>query len=114
MFYMTSCFSLADGYGIEEATARLSQFARECRAQALVVGENGPGRRVRHPIMDTDPRGFDFVFQLSFADRAQCDAAVQRFSSNDYAEKDAHESLFSMLSDPVFFCWEVTESRSGN
>ena len=102
---MMSCFSPAAGIGIDELEARLKRFVDECEAEGLITSASPLGERQRHPVMDTDDRTFSHCFQLSFRDRAHCDAAVKRFFSDDFAEKDAHESLFAGISDPEFFCW---------
>ena len=106
MFHMMSCFSLADGVGDDELEARLRRFIAECEAEGLIACASSLGTRRCHPVMDTDERSFSHCFQLSFRDRAHCDAAVKRFFSDDFAEKDAHESLFTAIRDPEFFCWE--------
>ncbi len=106
MFHMMSSFSPAQGVAVDELESQLRRFVEQCKAEGLITGSSPLGTRQRHPVMDTDERSFSHCFQLSFRDREHCDAAVKRFFSKDFAEKDAHESLFAAISDPVFFCWE--------
>ncbi len=103
---MMSCFSLVEDISVHELDARLTRFVAACEAEGLITGASSLGTRQRHPVMDTDDRSFSHCFQLSFRDRAHCDAAVRRFFTDDFAEKDAHESLFAAISDPEFSCWE--------
>ena len=103
---MMSSFSPADGIDVDELQSRLARFVEECEAEGLISGASELGTRQRHPVMDTDGRSFSHCFQLSFRDRAHCDDAVKRFFAEDFAEKEAHESLFAAISDPEFFCWE--------
>ena len=105
MFHMMSCFSLADGITVDDFNARLDEFVTQCKDADLITAASGLGERQRHPVMDTDDRPFTHCFTLSFVDRAQCDAGVKRFFSDDYAEKETHESLFAAISEPTFFCW---------
>ena len=106
MLHMHTSFDLAQGIGIEEFGSSLDVFSEMMIAKGLVV-ETGPiAKRCKHPIMDTDEqRNHQYFFVMSFADRAQCDAAVEHIQSADSKSDPVHKAVYKNIVDPIFTCW---------
>lgn len=106
-FRMLTCFNLASGTTIEAFASALDAFSLRMQQMGLALGCEPLGQRQRHPIMDTDEeRDHEYFFIMTFADRDQCDAAVQYMMSKPGKEDVDHAALIQSVSDPVFICWQ--------
>lgn len=104
---MLTCFNLADEFSLDDFDASLRRFSNDLIDQALLASTGPVGRRVHHPVMDTDnERDHEYFFVMCFSDRAQCDEAVSRFQAGHPDVEPDHVTLQSMVRDPVFICWE--------
>ena len=103
---MHTSFDLANGTSIEEFRDALNAFSELMIAKGLVVSTGPIAERCKHPIMDTDDqRSHQYFFVMSFADRAQCDAAVAHIQSAAADSDPVHKAVYANITDPVFSCW---------
>ena len=107
MIHMLTTFNLAQGVELEDFRALLEAFTRLMCGKDM-LHETGPvGRRLRHPIMDTDTANHhEFFFEMTFRDRQQFDAAVKYMQKPLGADAETHELVYAKVTDPVFSCWE--------
>jgi hypothetical protein len=107
MLYLHSSFNLAEGIRLEDYTAALQAFTVAMKSRNLLVDTGPILKRCQHPVMDTDDqRDHQFFFVMSFASRAQCDAAVQHILSADPDSDAAHRAIYQDIINPIFSCWE--------
>lgn len=107
MVHMHSCFNLRHGEKAQVFQERVRQFTQQLREAGLVHSVGAIGRRLHHPILDTDDeRDQEFYFVMTFESRAQCDRAVDRILGRDQPMTSMHETVFEAVCDPVFTCWE--------
>jgi len=107
VYRMLTQFGLAEGASIEEFTRSLNELVEQLQSLDLVDSCTGPGKRDRHPIMDTDesrPQAYFFV--MTFVSRAPCDAAVTCMQKNHEPAASMHRQTYALVCDPVFSCWE--------
>ena len=107
MFHMLSCFNLRPDISIDEFRVSLDDFTAHLLNGGLIL-EVGPiGRRQRDTIMDTDEdRDHEYYFLMSFHDRAQCDRAVEYIFQHQEPGESIHQSVYTLIADPVFICWQ--------
>jgi len=108
MFHMLSCINLKSDISIAEFRDALAEMTAFLQSKDLLQ-ETGPiGRRIRHPVMDTDAeRNHEYFFVMSFADRAQCDQAVAHVYRHEDPGHSIHQAVFDAVADDaVFICWE--------
>lgn len=106
MLHLHSSFDLAGEVTLEEYRAALAEFSAVMQARGLLVATGPILERCRHPVMDTDEeRGHQYFFVMSFADREQCDAAVQHIQSADPGSDPAHRAIYKDIINPIFSCW---------
>jgi len=107
MFHMLTCFNLEPPATVEEFSSKLIEFSAHMRGPGLIETTGPIGRRQRHPIMDTDDeRDHEYFFIMSFADREQCDKAVEQMQSKKEPGNSIHTAVYSSICDAVFICWE--------
>ena len=107
MFHMLSSFNLPEAVSEAEFQTALDRFHELLVARDLVVETAPLGRRVRHPVMDTDEdRALAYYFLMSFRDRAQCDEAVKVLYRNEPPLAEVHQAVWARVEDAVFTCWE--------
>lgn len=107
MFHFLSCFNLKESTSVEEFESSLRALHAHLHEIDLLQ-ETGPiGRRVRHPVMDTDEeRDYEYYFVMSFRDRAQCDASVEYIQAHKEPGLGIHDAVNNKIADAVFICWE--------
>ena len=104
---MLTCFNLEAAATVDEFSAKLAEFSSHMQGLGLLESTGPVGRRQRHPIMDTDDeRDHEYFFIMSFADREQCDRAVEQIQSQEEPGDSIHKAVYVEISDPVFICWE--------
>jgi len=104
---MLTCFNLKAGTTADQFQQSVVEFTEHLKDQDLIHSSGPVGRRQRHPVMDTDTeRDHEYFFIMSFRDRAQCDRAVEHVEPRAQPVESFHESVLSVVSDPVFICWE--------
>lgn len=104
---MLSCFNLKRGISLEEFSRSLTELDQYLRSQDLVRSTGEVGKRVRHPVMDTDSeRHHQYFVIMSFTDRAQCDRSVDFVNSATEPCQSLHRQVWRKVADPVFICWE--------
>ena len=109
MFHMLSCFNLQPETSLDDFRRSLDDFTSQLKDTELIESVGPIGRRQRHPIMDTDDeRDHEFFLVMSFRDRAQCDRAVESIFKDDESDNSSHRSVYELVSDPEFICWEDT------
>ena len=107
MFHMLSCFNLNPGEDIDSFRAAYQVFFDEMKAIDLVVSSGAIGKRQSDTPMDTDDeREHEYFVVMSFRDRAQVDAAYAYIAQHSGPGDEAHDSVYSRVSDPVFICWQ--------
>jgi len=107
MFHMLSCFNLKPGVAVEEFRAAVAELSNFLQGENLLQGTGPIGRRQRHPVMDTDDeRDHEYFFIMSFADREQCDRAVEHVYRHEEPGESIHNAVYSRINDAVFICWE--------
>lgn len=107
MFHMLSCFNLKPDVLIEDFQRGLDEFTLHLEKLDLIESTGPIGRRQRHPVMDTDDeRDHEYFFVMSFRDQEQCDRSVEYIYRRERPAEMAHKHVFSLVSDPVFICWE--------
>ncbi|MEX0707606.1 MAG: hypothetical protein WD078_06540 [Woeseia sp.] len=111
MFHMLSCFNLTPDVDANEFRVALDELTMHMKAADLLHSTSPIGRRQRHPVMDTDDeRDHEYFFIMSFENRPQCDAAVRYMTGSKQPGNAAHESVQTMISTPVFICWQDIET----
>ena len=107
MFHMLSSFNLPEDVSAADFQTAIDRFHELLKAQDLVM-ETGPlGKRVRHPVMDTDEdRDLAYYFLMSFRDRAQCDEAVRVLYRDEPPLGEVHRAVWTRVQDAVFTCWQ--------
>jgi hypothetical protein len=106
MMYLHTSFDLAEGVSLDAYKSALREFTAVMKSGDLIVDTGPVLERCRHPVMDTDEeRGHQYFFVMSFADRAQCDAAVRHIQSADPGGDPAHRALQKDIIRPIFSCW---------
>ena len=103
---MLSSFNLNPGTDIDSFTKSLHRLDQLLRNEGLIQSTGAVGRRQRHEVMDTDDRDHEYFFVMSFKDRAQCDLSVAVIYEGQEPLKSIHHAVWSMVSQPVFTCWE--------
>ena len=107
MFHMLTCFNIGSPTTVDEFGTRLAEFSSHMRGLGILESTGPVGRRQRHPVMDTDnERDHEYFFIMSFADREQCDKAVEQIQSQEEPGDAIHKRVYSSIRDPVFICWE--------
>ncbi len=110
MFHMLTCFNLQPGISIKQFQTALDELSERMVGLGLLHSTGPIGRRQRHPVMDTDDeRNHEFFFMMSFADRQQCDRAVEHMSPRDGPDDALHRATYGKVRDPIFICWEDIE-----
>ena len=109
MFHMLSCFNLSPGESIDDFRESVEQLAAFLKGKDMLASLGPIGRRQRHPVMDTDDeRDHEYFFIMSFADRDQCDRAVEHMYRHEGKGDTIHKAVYGRIADPVFICWEDT------
>lgn len=107
MFRMLASFKLRPGIAADDFCRALAELTAHMKGRDLLLATGPVGRRQRHPVMDTDDeRDQEYFFIMSFADRAQCDRAVEYLYRHEDPVESIHRSVYGKISDPVFVCWE--------
>jgi len=110
---MLTCFNLKAGTTPDQFQQSVVEFTEHLQGNDLIHSSGPVGRRQRHPVMDTDTeRDHEYFFIMSFRDRAQCDRAVEHVEPHVEPVESFHESVLSVVSDPVFICWEDLDQES--
>lgn len=107
MFHFLSCFNLKDDTSLDEFRSALHVLHGHLKDLDLLE-ETGPiGRRVRHPVMDTDEeRDYEYYVVMSYRDQAQCDASVEYIQGHKEPGLGIHDAVNQKIADAVFVCWE--------
>jgi hypothetical protein len=106
MFHMLSYFDLKKGVTIDEFRTSNNQFGAHMLELGLIDSIGPIGRRQRHPIMDTDnERNQEYFFLMSFANREQCDQAVNCIQAHAEPSETIHDGISSKIENYVFICW---------
>ena len=107
MFHMLSCFNLKPAGTVDEFCRSVADFTAHLKKIDLVQSTGPVGRRQTDTIMDTDSeRDHEYFFIMTFRDRAQCDRAVEHIYALTEPEDAVHKTVYAMIDDPVFICWE--------
>lgn len=107
MYRMYASFDLAGDASIDNFTRLLQEFVAHLQSLDLVASHTGPGRRHRHPVMDTDgARQHEYFCLLNFTSRVQCDAAVAHVQAGHEPAASLHRRTWALVREPVFSCWE--------
>ncbi len=107
MFHMLTCFNLKPEFDINQFRRAASDFTTHMKDRQLVHSMGSIGRRQRDTILDTDDeRDQEYVFIMSFQDRAQSDLAVELILSREEPGLSIHNDVNSMITDHIFICWE--------
>ena len=107
MFHMLSCFDLVNEMSIGEFQKSNSVFLAHMRELGLIESASPIGRRIRHPVMDTDKeRDQEYFYTISFKDENQCDLAVEYIMAHTEPGDSIHSSVSSNIKNQVFVCWE--------
>lgn len=107
MFHMLSCFNLAPGTSVDDFGASVRALAEYMQDNDMVCECSPVGRRVHHPVMDTDSeRSQDYYFVMTFRDRAQCDRAVSHIEQLEEPGTSIHKAVYSRVRNGIFTCWE--------
>ena len=107
MFHMLSCFNLNPGVEIDEYSRSLLSFSKLMIKNDMLHSIGKIGKRVRHPIMDTDEeRNQQYYFTMTFKDRNQCDRGVDYIHAHLQPGDDEHRAMYEMVTDPIFICFE--------
>ena len=86
-----------------EAIRKLSASLQE---QQLLTTTGPIGKRLPHPIMDTDEADLDTFFIMSFENRAQLEEAVAHMTGSEDLSAETHRQLWQQLDSYRFTCWE--------
>ena len=107
MFHMLSCFKLKDAAALDTLKADLASYAEHLKERNLLHALGPVGERQSNTILDTDEtRDHTHFMIMTFADRAQSDAAVKYIFSGEEPADTLHRSIYHNLVDPVFICWQ--------
>ena len=74
--------------------------------QQLLTSIGLIGKRLPHPIMDTDEADLDTFFIMSFESRAQLEEAVAHMTGSGDVSAETHRQLWQQLDSYRFTCWE--------
>lgn len=103
---MLTCFNLEPPTTVDEFSSKLAEFSAHMQGLGLLESTGAVGRRQRHPVMDTDDeRDHEYFFIMSFADREQCDRAVEKIQAAKQPGDAIHKAVYANIRDPVFICW---------
>ena len=103
MFYMLSCFNVAEGSTIADFQAGLEAFTRELLDLGLVSEVGKVGARRSDTILDTDEeRDHRHFLIMGFADRKQADRAVAHIEQRVQPGVGLHNTMYRHVADPVF------------
>ncbi len=107
MFHMLSCFKLKPGEDIATFAAAYAEFVETMQALDLVVATGPIGKRQNETPMDTDDeRDHEYFVVMTFRDRAQVDAAYAHIERHFGPGDEAHDAVYTRVTDPVFICWQ--------
>ncbi len=107
MFHMLSCFDLGSDETIEAYKESLDQFVDHMKQIGLLKSVSPIGRRQKHPVMDTDAeRDHEYFFTMTFANRTQCDLAVDHIYNHQDPGDTIHKQMYSKIKNPIFICWQ--------
>ena len=107
MFHMLACFNLRPEENETEFRQSVAEFTAHLTNSQLIHSSGRVGRRQRDTIMDTDgERDPEFFLLLSFRDREQCDQAIQQVFARLDPVDSVHRTVYSMIKDEIFICWE--------
>lgn len=107
MFHLLSCFDLKDGENIEEFEKSNELFFIRMKEQGMVESKSAIGRRLKHPVMDTDGKlDQEYYFTMSFLDLEQCNLAVDCIMSKAEPDETIHNNVSDRIQNHTFICWQ--------
>ncbi|MEM7294686.1 MAG: hypothetical protein AAF420_15000 [Pseudomonadota bacterium] len=107
MFQMLSCFNLPSEEDLDLFRENYAHFVEEMRSAGLVEGSGPIGRRQSDTPMDTDEeRHHEYFSVMTFRDREQVDAAYAHIMEHQGPTDEAHNNIYTKVTDPIFICWE--------
>ncbi len=106
MLHLHTSFDLAPDVSIADYQKALDEFSEDMLARGLLQSTGPIMERCHHPVMDTDEdRAHQYFFVMTFADRAQCDAAVAHIKAGDTDSDPIHRAVYKDIIHPIFSCW---------
>ena len=106
MLHMLSAVTLGPAVAPEAFYSAVAELTAYLEQQKLIASTSAIGRRVKHPVMDTDAADLHFFFTISFDTQEQLEASVEYMTGQRGTGAHLHEKLWSQLSDYRFTCWE--------
>lgn len=107
MFHMLTLCNLAPGVDDQAFAEALDRLSRHLREHDLLHRTGRLGRRVRHPVLDTDTeRDQAWVFTMTFRDPGQAERAIAAIEARTEPLQTLHHEVLRMVSEPFFTCYE--------
>ena len=106
MVHLLSAIKLKSSVSAAAFTEAIRQLSASLEQQQLLTTTGPIGKRLPHPIMDTDEADLDTFFIMSFEDRAQLEEAVAHMTGSEDLSADTHRQLWGQLDSYRFTCWE--------
>ena len=109
MIHMLSRFGLRPGASLGDVQDCYQQLFDHMRAADLVAATGEVGSRIADTPMDTDALDAPTHYVImSFTNRSQLDASYVHVEDGLLPDgpRAAHNRLKTLITDPVFTCWE--------
>lgn len=107
MFHMHMAFDLRGGIKISQFRVRWDAFIDHLREEGLIASAGPIAERRSDTPRDTDEaRAHRYFAVITFHDRAQSEAAWDWIEPRLQPTDEKHRSVYSLVSDPIFSCWE--------
>ena len=84
----------------------IRKLSASLQQQQLLTTTGPIGKRLPHPIMDTNEADLDTFFIMSFENRTQFERAVAHMTGSKDLSADTHRQLLYQLDSYRFTCWE--------
>jgi hypothetical protein len=106
MVHLLSAIKLKSSVSAAAFAEAIRQLSASLEQQQLLTTTGPIGKRLPHPIMDTDEADLDTFFIMSFEDRAQLEEAVAQMTGSADLSAETHRQLWDQLDSYRFTCWE--------
>ena len=93
MVHLLSAVKLKPSVSAATFAETIRQLSASLEQQQLLSTTGPVGKRLPHPIMDTDQSDLDTFFVMSFESRAQLEEAVTHMTSSGGLSSETHRQL---------------------
>ena len=106
MVHLLSAVKLKPSIRAATFAETIQQLSASLEQQQLLSTTGLIGKRLPHPIIDTDETDLDTFFVMSFKSRAQLEEAVAHMTGSEDLSSETHRQLWGQLDSYRFTCWE--------